>query len=153
MSTPFRCTFDWDPNKAIANRPKHGIGFEQAATVFNDPLALSIVDEASLTSIPPTPSAPAMPDARALPADVAERDAFLLRIMGSPDPLQIDGMGGGDGKWIRSGGESANCRFSKKRWRLNILRSSLSIVSRFAPTQSGATPSSCARRKTPAVKP
>ena len=31
-----------------------------------------------------------------LPADVAERDAFLLRIMGSPDALQIDGMGGGD---------------------------------------------------------
>src|SRR5690348_9864549 len=31
-----------------------------------------------------------------LPADAAERDAFLLRIMGSPDPRQIDGMGGAD---------------------------------------------------------
>lgn len=31
-----------------------------------------------------------------LPADMAERDAFLLRAMGSPDPRQIDGMGGGD---------------------------------------------------------
>lgn len=31
-----------------------------------------------------------------LPADTAARDAFLLAIMGSPDPLQIDGMGGGD---------------------------------------------------------
>lgn len=31
-----------------------------------------------------------------LPADKAERDAFLLRIMGSPDPRQIDGMGGAD---------------------------------------------------------
>lgn len=31
-----------------------------------------------------------------LPADPAERDAFLLRIMGSPDPRQIDGMGGAD---------------------------------------------------------
>lgn len=31
-----------------------------------------------------------------LPADLAERDAFLLRVMGSPDPRQIDGMGGGD---------------------------------------------------------
>ena len=29
-----------------------------------------------------------------LPADIAERDALLLRIMGSPDPRQIDGMGG-----------------------------------------------------------
>jgi 4-oxalomesaconate tautomerase len=31
-----------------------------------------------------------------LPADVGERDAFLLRAMGSPDPRQIDGMGGAD---------------------------------------------------------
>lgn len=31
-----------------------------------------------------------------LPADVAARDAFLLRVMGSPDPRQIDGMGGAD---------------------------------------------------------
>jgi 4-oxalomesaconate tautomerase len=29
-----------------------------------------------------------------LPADTAERDRFLLRVMGSPDPKQIDGMGG-----------------------------------------------------------
>jgi 4-oxalomesaconate tautomerase len=31
-----------------------------------------------------------------LPQDTAERDAFLLRVMGSPDPRQIDGMGGAD---------------------------------------------------------
>lgn len=31
-----------------------------------------------------------------LPADPAERDALLLRIMGSPDARQIDGMGGAD---------------------------------------------------------
>ncbi|WP_193187622.1 4-oxalomesaconate tautomerase [Nisaea sediminum] len=31
-----------------------------------------------------------------LPADIAERDAFLLRVMGSPDPRQIDGLGGAD---------------------------------------------------------
>ena len=31
-----------------------------------------------------------------LPADTAARDAFLLRVMGSPDPRQIDGMGGSD---------------------------------------------------------
>ena len=31
-----------------------------------------------------------------LPADPAERDACLLRAMGSPDPRQIDGMGGAD---------------------------------------------------------
>jgi 4-oxalomesaconate tautomerase len=31
-----------------------------------------------------------------LPGDVAKRDAFLLRAMGSPDINQIDGMGGAD---------------------------------------------------------
>jgi len=31
-----------------------------------------------------------------LPADIASRDAFLLRVMGSPDPRQIDGLGGAD---------------------------------------------------------
>jgi len=31
-----------------------------------------------------------------VPANRAQRDAFLLRIMGSPDDRQIDGMGGGD---------------------------------------------------------
>ncbi len=31
-----------------------------------------------------------------LPPEVAARDAFLLRVMGSPDSRQIDGMGGAD---------------------------------------------------------
>ncbi len=31
-----------------------------------------------------------------LPSDAATRDALLLRIMGSPDPRQIDGIGGAD---------------------------------------------------------
>jgi 4-oxalomesaconate tautomerase len=31
-----------------------------------------------------------------LPADPSARDALLLRILGSPDPRQIDGIGGGD---------------------------------------------------------
>lgn len=31
-----------------------------------------------------------------LPADTAERDQVLLRVMGSPDPRQIDGIGGAD---------------------------------------------------------
>ncbi len=31
-----------------------------------------------------------------LPSDIAARDAFLLGMMGSPDPRQIDGLGGAD---------------------------------------------------------
>lgn len=34
--------------------------------------------------------------ARDLPADPAARDALLLAVMGSPDPRQIDGIGGAD---------------------------------------------------------
>ena len=34
-------------------------------------------------------------DARDLPEDTAARDAVLLAVMGSPDPLQVDGIGGG----------------------------------------------------------
>lgn len=29
-----------------------------------------------------------------LPADPADRDGLLLRVMGGPDPRQIDGLGG-----------------------------------------------------------
>ena len=31
--------FSWDPVKARSNVRKHGVGFEEAATVFLDPLA------------------------------------------------------------------------------------------------------------------
>ncbi len=41
----FRYIFEWDPNKAVENRRKHGIGFEHATTVFRDSLAVSIYDE------------------------------------------------------------------------------------------------------------
>src|SRR3546814_624777 len=34
--------------------------------------------------------------ARDLPGDQAARDALLLSVMGSPDPRQIDGIGGAD---------------------------------------------------------
>ena len=32
-------TFEWDPAKAAANLRAHGVSFEEAATVFQDPLA------------------------------------------------------------------------------------------------------------------
>jgi uncharacterized DUF497 family protein len=37
---------EWDPNKAASNVEKHGVSFEEAATVFFDPLALTIPDPA-----------------------------------------------------------------------------------------------------------
>lgn len=36
--------FHWDPNKDRANRRKHGVSFEEATTVFGDPLAMTISD-------------------------------------------------------------------------------------------------------------
>ena len=35
----------WDGRKADQNARKHGVTFEEAATVFSDPLALIIEDE------------------------------------------------------------------------------------------------------------
>jgi len=32
-------TFEWDPAKAATNTLQHGVSFEEAATVFQDPLA------------------------------------------------------------------------------------------------------------------
>jgi hypothetical protein len=36
--------FEWDPRKARANLKAHGVDFEDAATVFGDPLSLTILD-------------------------------------------------------------------------------------------------------------
>jgi uncharacterized DUF497 family protein len=36
--------FEWDPNKAESNRKKHGVAFEEAATIFGDPLAITFND-------------------------------------------------------------------------------------------------------------
>lgn len=38
--------FEWDRRKERLNRLKHGVGFEEASTVFEDSNALSIRDEA-----------------------------------------------------------------------------------------------------------
>jgi len=36
--------FDWDPDKAESNLRKHGVSFEEASTVFGDPLAMLMSD-------------------------------------------------------------------------------------------------------------
>jgi uncharacterized DUF497 family protein len=36
--------FEWDVEKAESNIQKHGVSFEEAATVFFDPLSLTIPD-------------------------------------------------------------------------------------------------------------
>jgi uncharacterized protein len=39
-----RIDFDWDPAKAASNAAKHRVTFEEAMTVFGDPLARSLLD-------------------------------------------------------------------------------------------------------------
>jgi len=36
--------FEWDPRKAAANLKKHGVTFQEAATIFGDPLAITFQD-------------------------------------------------------------------------------------------------------------
>ena len=36
--------FEWDQSKADTNRSKHGITFDEASTVFGDPLSVAIAD-------------------------------------------------------------------------------------------------------------
>jgi hypothetical protein len=36
--------FEWDEDKAAANLAKHGISFEEARTVFDDPLYVDFYD-------------------------------------------------------------------------------------------------------------
>lgn len=36
--------FEWDPKKAITNALKHNLTFQEAASVFGDPLAITFED-------------------------------------------------------------------------------------------------------------
>lgn len=36
--------FEWDEHKAVGNLRKHGVSFEEAATVFGDPLSSTFAD-------------------------------------------------------------------------------------------------------------
>jgi hypothetical protein len=44
VAEPFVYAFEWDPAKATENLAKHGIAFQLAATVFRDPLTLTVYD-------------------------------------------------------------------------------------------------------------
>ncbi len=41
----FLYEFEWDPVKAKTNITKHGVHCERAATVFQDPFAITIPDD------------------------------------------------------------------------------------------------------------
>ena len=43
--------FDWDPAKARANATKHGVTFEEASSIFSDPLTRTVLDTRHSTSL------------------------------------------------------------------------------------------------------
>jgi uncharacterized DUF497 family protein len=45
VADPFVHRFEWDPQKARENVTNHDVRFELAATVFRDPLQVSVYDE------------------------------------------------------------------------------------------------------------
>jgi uncharacterized DUF497 family protein len=36
--------FEWDDHKAQANQKKHGVSFDEGATIFNDPMVAAMPD-------------------------------------------------------------------------------------------------------------
>ena len=38
--------FEWDSKKTLSNKRRHGITFEQASTIFGDPLSITVHDPA-----------------------------------------------------------------------------------------------------------
>ena len=37
--------FEWDINKATSNFEKHGVPFDEAQTVFQDPIFITVIDD------------------------------------------------------------------------------------------------------------
>jgi uncharacterized DUF497 family protein len=44
ISTMKNSEFEWDDEKAESNLKKHGVGFKEGATIFNDPKVATISD-------------------------------------------------------------------------------------------------------------
>jgi hypothetical protein len=44
--------FEWDPEKAARNLQRHGVSFQDAASIFGDPLAATIPDPEHSTDEP-----------------------------------------------------------------------------------------------------
>jgi uncharacterized DUF497 family protein len=44
-ATTMSIEFEWDPDKAAKNIKKHQVSFNEAATVFGDPLSMTFFDD------------------------------------------------------------------------------------------------------------
>src|ERR1022692_2581258 len=67
--------FEWDRRKDSANQRKHGVGFVEATTVFDDPLSIMIPDPLSIM----------IPD----PDHTIDEERFVIVVMSSERSLLI----------------------------------------------------------------
>ena len=73
--------FEWDERKAVANLSKHKVSFEEAQSVFYDPLACIFDDEWHSTDEPREIIVGHSSANRLLLVCFAERDPGLIRII------------------------------------------------------------------------
>lgn len=68
--------FEWHWRKAETNEKKHGVRFEEAATVFDDPLARIFADESNSTP----------EETREILIGYSSEDRLVLVIFTEPEP-------------------------------------------------------------------
>lgn len=73
--------FEWDGRKAVANLAKHQVSFEEAQTVFYDPLAYIFDDEWHSTDEPREIIIGHSYSSRLLLVNFTEREPSLIRII------------------------------------------------------------------------
>lgn len=83
--------FEWDPMKALSNLKKHGVSFDEALTVFGDPLHRFIYDEehdggdeARWVAIGRSA------DGRLLRVVYSEPETGLTRIISAKEPTRLE---------------------------------------------------------------
>lgn len=79
LSFPLSVVFEWSPGKAASNLSKHDIAFEEAVTVFADPLA-RIFDD---------PDHSAVEDREIIVAHSAEERLLVVSFMASRRSVRI----------------------------------------------------------------
>lgn len=73
--------FEWDENKASSNLKKHGVTFDEASTVFGNPLAVIFDDEGHSTEEPREIIIGHSPAGSVLLVSFTERGKGLIRII------------------------------------------------------------------------
>jgi len=81
--------FEWDEKKAVSNLKKHGVSFIEAATVFLDPLSITVVDSEHSVEEYRFLDVGLSDKGRLLVVSYAER-SFHIRIISSRPALPVE---------------------------------------------------------------